>query len=421
MPTPLIDRAAVAAVLALPLALLTTRTGAEALIAATDVLFLGHLVRSRLSLLLTPVVAASAAWWAWTVLASSMNFQTGGSHAVIQSLLMGRFFIFAAALSEWLLRRDAVRRALGAAVALAASWIAIECWQQFFLGTNIFGWPRFGDGALTGPFLGPKAGPMLVLILFPALLPPVMALLGRPVPAARIGAALLALTGVATVILIGQRMPALLTILGLVTCGVLLRPIRPIVLAIIALSIAFIAATPLISPPTFNKLVVKFTHQMGHFGQSPYGLIYIRATVITLAHPWLGFGFDGYRAVCDAQQYQHSLPWLGIPDQVAASPDGCNIHPHNHYFEAATSGGFPGLALFCATVLAWLAALGRGLLARPSVERAGLFAAALIGLWPLASTSAFFTVPNAGWTFLLLGWGLALSPRPDAASARQLR
>ena len=38
---------------------------------------------------------------------------------------------------------------------------------------------------------------------------------------------------------------------------------------------------------------------------------------------------------------------------------------------------------------------------------AGLFASILIQLWPIASTSAFTSMPMGGWFFLLLGWGLA--------------
>jgi hypothetical protein len=39
--------------------------------------------------------------------------------------------------------------------------------------------------------------------------------------------------------------------------------------------------------------------------------------------------------------------------------------------------------------------------------RVALFAAALIQLWPIASTTAFTSMPTGGWSFLLLGWGLA--------------
>lgn len=218
-------------------------------------------------------------------------------------------------------------------------------------------------------------------------------------------------------ILIGQRMPALLSGVGLIACGVLLPRTRPAVIVTAILAAALLAALPLISPPTFAKLVLKFADQISHFGSTPYGAILVRATVMTRAHPLFGLGFDGFRHGCDDPAYQHGLPWLGGAPLNPADRSGCNIHPHNHYLEAATSGGLPGLLLFCATALTWLATLGRGLLTTPDPRRAALFIAALLALWPFASTSAFFTLPNTGWFFLLLGVGLALArPQPTSQS-----
>ncbi len=93
----------------------------------------------------------------------------------------------------------------------------------------------------------------------------------------------------------------------------------------------------------------------------------------------------------------------------------CNIHPHNHYLEAATDSGLPGLLLFCALVIAWLRALLRRLGADPDPLRVGLFVACLIQEWPLASASSFYAIEIAGVFLLLLGWGLAEArdqPRP---------
>ena len=98
---------------------------------------------------------------------------------------------------------------------------------------------------------------------------------------------------------------------------------------------------------------------------------------------------------------------VALPCLHGGALDGCNIHPHNHYLQAATDAGLPGLVLFCAMVLAWLAPLARGLWTRPSPVRVGLFASALIAQWPLASTSSAFAIEIGGIFFVLLGWGLA--------------
>ena len=449
------DRLVAAAFLALPVAILYTRAGSEILIALLDVAFLADCARrSNWAWLRRFWVVAATAWWVWLVICSVPFTLHAGAGPVaaalagrrwsscLQALVAVRFLLLAAAAATWLPDRPALRRGLGWMVAAAAAWVALECWQQYLLGRNLFGWPRWGDGALTGPFRQPRAGPALVLILFPAILPPTLALLARPnarpslksglssglTPdlhpdlhpnrrpglnpdlAPRLAAAGLVLFATATMILIGQRMPALLTGVGLIACGVLLPRTRPAVLATIILAAVLLAALPAISPPTFAKLVLKFARQLAHFGSTPYGDILVRATVMTKAHPVLGLGFDGFRHGCDDPAYQHGLRWLGGAPLGPTDRSGCNIHPHNHYLEAATSGGLPGLLLFCATVLAWLATLGRGLLRRPDPQRAALFIAALLALWPLASTSAFFTLPNAGWFFLLLGAGLALAP-----------
>ena len=404
------ERAGGVALLALPVAILFTRAGADMLVVAIDLLFVFHLVSVRASRP-RPALTWPGAWWLWTVLASSavLAFGVGphAAHRALQAVLIGRVFLLVLALPVWLLRARVTRDHLAVVIAAVAAWIGLECWQQYLLGTNLMGWPRWGDGALTGPFREPKAGPVLVLLLFPAMLPAIMTLLSRPKLAPRIAAAALAAFGVATMILIGQRMPALLTILGLLCCGVFLRRFRPILLLTLTLGAVLLASLPLLSPPTFAKLVVRFAAQMSDFSQSPYGQLYTRAAVMTLAHPWTGLGFDGFRASCDLPQYRHGLPFLPLPAALDASHDACSIHPHNHYLEAATAGGIPGLLLFCAAVATWLATLARGLIDKPTPRRVGLFTASFLAFWPFASTSALFTLPNAGWVFLLLGWGLA--------------
>ena len=120
------------------------------------------------------------------------------------------------------------------------------------------------------------------------------------------------------------------------------------------------------------------------------------------AHPIIGLGFDGFRRACADPGY--FIGWRGGDGGGAGM---CVQHPHNHYLQAAVEAGWPGLALFTAMVAAWMLRLARGLRHGPAPLRVGLFSAALIHVWPIASASAFTSMPLSGWFFLLLGLGLA--------------
>jgi O-antigen ligase len=261
------------------------------------------------------------------------------------------------------------------------------------------GFTRRGDGELTGPFENPRAGAPFSRLLFPTMLP-ALARLGR------FGALALAIAGVGMVVLIGQRMPLLLTVFGLLVAALMLPRLRLPTAAALGAGALLLAASVVVSPPTFYRLVTKFSAQMEDFPASDYGLIGARAAFIALDHPVFGQGFDGFRNACPDPRYFRSA----TPER----PDGggagiCNIHPHNHYLEAVTNAGFPGLVLFSAMIVAWLRELARGLRRNPDPLRVGLFVAALIQEWPIASASGFTAIEIGGFFFLLLGYGLAVA------------
>jgi len=214
-------------------------------------------------------------------------------------------------------------------------------------------------------------------------------------------------------------MPVLLAGLGLLVTALLLPRLRgPVAIAVVAGG-ALIAASAVVSPPVFYRLVTKFSRQAGDFAASPYGLIAERAVAIAGEHPLTGRGYDGFRTGCPQPRYFQGWHWPGEPAQGDGGGAAvCVTHPHNHYLQALTDAGVPGLLLFCALVGTWLYRLGRGLLRNPDPLRAGLFVAALIQEWPVASTSPLTSLPIGGWFLLLLGFGLA-EARSVAASQFQ--
>ena len=447
-------RFAFACCLLLPLALLHARALAEILIAAIDILFLAcsalnrqprqHLAWRQ------PFLLAALAWWLWLTICSALG--TGG---LLLGALAIRLPVLAVALDTWVLAGDtpraaANRRAVWLVLAAAFCWIGLEAWQQYLFGANLFGQPRWPDGALTGPFAKPRAGPAFILLFFPALLPALATLAARRTVRARLFAAALAVLAALTMVLIGQRMPTALMLLGLATAGLLVPRLRVALAAAAAAGVALVAALPWVSPAAAAKLVQQTTGQLAHFSQSDYGLIFIRAYNIGKLHPWLGLGYDGFRRGCRDFSAMQGIGWLGIPTaNFNGGYAACNIHPHNYYLEALDNAGLPGLLLFCVMVAAAMVRLGPripvGRLLRRgkptataarasdppiagagaglpganpdrlSLLRAGVLVGAVVALWPIASTSAFTSMPNGGWIFLLLGLGFAATPPAYAA------
>jgi O-Antigen ligase len=415
-----LDRIALGAVLVSPLLLLHAHGIAEAAFALASLCFLTRSAITRdWAWTRTPWLLIGWTWWAWLIVCSlpipAIGLGQGGTASLIQALAFGRFLILVAAMEHAILRAPDARRWLYYVVTASAAYIAIHVLFQFVAGYNLYGEPRGPDGVLTGPFGKPRAGPPFARIVLPAIVPAAAALLARPGTRNVILAGVALIGGVSVSLLIGQRMPFLLTILGLLVIGLLLPSLRWGVMAAGLALAVLLAASPVVAPLAYYRLVEKFSNQMEHFAASDYGELYARATEITVQNPITGLGAEGFRTGCPEPRYFRPSFDGSVADGGGAKV--CWHHPHNYYMEAAVTGGFPGLFLFSAIGVAWLVALGRGLWRQPDPLRAALFAAAAIQLWPIASSTGYTSMPVGGWSFLLLGWGLAEARWPNGQRA----
>ncbi len=408
------------AALLLPFCLLYARAGAELTIGLIDLAFLTHSLRSRdFAWARRPWFVIALLWWAAEILGSTpiaaLGLGPAGWKSLSQAIVLIRLLLLPAGLA-WALDTPAARTRFWLAIAIAEGWILLQCWQQAIIGVNIFGDHRWPDGALTGPFWAPRAGPPYTHLLFLVALPIIAALIARRGIAPKCAAAGIGIIGFATALIIGQRMPFLLAGLGLAVTALAFRPVRLPAIALGILVLLAIPALKLVSPPSFDKLVLETTHQVQHFALSPYGELYTRATVMIERSPWHGYGFNGFLYFCLQSRFDAGLPALGIgPTDLARG--ACNIHPHNFYLQAAIEAGIGGLLLFAALNLAWLIELGRGILRQPM--KLGAFIGVLTYAWPLASTDNFAVLPMAGWLFVMLGLGLAL-PQSGPAEPERL-
>ncbi|MDE8346257.1 MAG: O-antigen ligase family protein [Acidocella sp.] len=408
------QRVALVATLAVPFGLLHAFVGAEICIALVDILFLVEMGRRRdFAWVGRPWFVVALLWWGWLVVCSLPGIGVAGwALGFAQAVVVIRLLLFTAALQSWILTGVAARRAAWVVLALALLWIGVEAWQQLLTGRNIFGDPRWPDGSLTGPFWKPRAGALYAHLLFIGVLPPAMGLFARPRRVWRAAGAALLMLGVATSVLIGQRMGVALTGLGVVVCCLFIPRLRLAGGIAVGLGVLVLLASPVISPPTHAKLVGETTRNFSHFSQSPYGEIFSRAVQMGLKSPVFGWGYNGYRVDCPLPRFAPGLPLLGVPPTQLALA-ACNLHPQNYFIQAFADAGLPGLVLFTALALVWMTALARGLWRQPDPLRVGLFMGVLSFTWPLASTDEFPTLYMLGWMFFFLGLGLACA---DAAS-----
>jgi O-antigen ligase len=404
------NRAALGATLALPLLLIHVRGVAEAVLA---VLAAGFLLRCALQRDATPFRApwflAALAFWAWLVLCTLLN----GAEAAPMLAALGwvRIPIAILAFSAWVLADSEARRWVLRAVGLAVAWIMLEVWLQLLAGRGILGFRRWPAGELPGPFTRPRAGPFLVISLWPPVLEAAGRLL-RGSTAARLAAwGLVALT-LATLVFIGQRLPLVFGLFGFGIAAVLMRGLLGPALLAAGIGAGALAASAVVAPEAFNRLAVQFPRQVANFPDSHYGQILARGLEMARQNPIVGLGAHGFRDRCADPAFHAG--WVAGSDGGGAGI--CVTHAHNPYLEALISAGWPGLLLFSAFALLLLAAAFRGLRRGAPPLRIGLFIATLIPLWPASSGSTLGALPNGGMWMLLAGWALAAARAEREAS-----
>lgn len=429
-PISALDRLGFVATLLLPVFLTHGRLFSEIMM---DLLALGLLARSALGLgwgwARQFWVRIALLWWVWQLVCSLPHIGLGSSQALTQAILAIRFPLMAAALQSWTLRDSAARNAMKWTLVVCCGYFVLQFVVQAVLGHNLFGYPRYIDGTLTGPYAHPRAAAPFSRLVLPVMMLGCACLTSRsstaetgetgPARHATSPAAFLAMSGLAVLVLglmvlAGQRIPMALTALGIGICALFYRPLRPAAL-VGALSLpVLVLVARFLAPQAFQHLVVLAAHQLSHFWQSHYGLLFTRAVVMAQAHPVTGLGYDAFRHACADPAYLHGLSWLSSA-QDGGGTEICVQHAHNHYLQALTNAGIPGLVLFGGFVLACLRALWPVAGARHA-WRIGLFASFFIQEWPLASASDFLNLPLGGWAFALLGVGLAETTAAGIAS-----
>lgn len=395
--------------LLLPLFLTHGRGLAELSISTISLLFLIHsMVMADWSWLRENWVRWALIWWAWQVICSTPLLSEFSSSSLTQAIIAVRFIVFTAALQFWTLREGSARKWMTWLLVACTVYILLQILAQALFGVNFFGVPRAPDGTLTGPYTHSRAAAPLSRLAPPVLMLAIAALNARMSARWRIllGIALTAFT-ITILVLAGQRMPAILMLFGLLLCALLYRPFRWVGVIGLIMTPLIMLGVKLTSHRSTDHLITLAHQQLAHFAQSHYGLIFTRVWAIIVQNPWTGLGYDAFRNGCPQEAYFHGFTPLG-QNLDGGGAAICVQHAHNHYAQALSNAGWPGLVLFLVMIVSILIALWprKG---QHHAWRVGLFVAFILQEWPIASASDFLNLPLGGWAFLLVGVGLAES------------
>ena len=126
------------------------------------------------------------------------------------------------------------------------------------------------------------------------------------------------------------------------------------------------------------------------------------------AYPITGAGLRQFRVICHEARF-------GATDETTLA-SRCNQHTHNMYLEWLSESGLIGFGLFMSIIILILhKAFAHYRTLRTNPLFIGLLITLFIRLWPLASTTSFFTSWSAVPFWLTAGWLLAIIHHKESA------
>lgn len=378
-----------------PVMLIISRTGMEIATALVSLSFLAHCIRRReWQWLRTPFSLACLVAWLWLLLVvSPLGVDPKSSFA--NAVVWFRFPLLFAALNYWVLAR---REALTAFAICAASVLfltMLDTIVQGITGMSLSGHATLATGRLTGPFEAPKVGIFLAKLLLPMVA--VLLVYGpKRRHSGTIAGVGLALFGLLTIILSGERSAFVTTMLGGGVALLLLmlreKRFRAPCIAIGVVAVLLVGGLYMASPKV-QKRAGEMLATMQHYPESDYGLLMLAAIDMGLEHPIHGVGMRGFKIMCP------ELPYEGGSFR--------GLHPHNAYAEWFSEAGFVGLGLFIAMLVLLIRRAWQGFAAVTGLER--LIPAMALGLmaqhfFPLIGSQSFFV----NWSGTLLWFSLSV-------------
>jgi O-antigen ligase len=334
---------------------------------------------------------ALLALWTYAFFQTLLVAPTGtGLLTALQWIHVG---VYAAALATWILPSRLARDRLLWALVATIAFYSLDCLLQYAIGFDVIGRPK-EPNRLTSVFHKPGVGAEIGWLFLPA----VAGLWGKGRPLAALGLGVIAF---AAVLLSGDRMALLLALAAIVLFSIFAaRGHKTLLLALPAIAVV-LAGLLYFNPTIYHRQVETTETIVSKVGESVYGIIWKTGLDIARDHPAFGVGVRNYQTACLDERYG---PLLVGPNEFKR----CQGHPHNIYIQWLAETGAVGLVLYGAfAVLALMAVIRAAPAHRGDLLFGALAICLALRLWPIATTTSFYSSWSTAPLFLILGWALS--------------
>lgn len=387
--------------LSLPIGILIGRSAMDISFTFMGLAFLAHCIKHKDWQLFTPTwVKLGLVIWAYLFIRSIFALDVANN--IDRGLFFGRFIIGALAIEWVMMHRQNASRRLFQLLTPVMLFIMFDVYYQYFVGSDLLGHEILGN-RLTGPFKSPMVGNVLLLFSFPLLCWCLANYVMKPNSLRQLmSGLLLSLLFIGAIFVTGERMVFILCLFGIFVASLLMPSLRKVSVALIGVLAILITLIGLINPKIIDRQLHSSQTVIKHFRDTQYGQIWRNGIKVGLQKPLIGVGPRNFREICP------SLPLLEVNNYPIR--EQCNLHTHNIYLEWFSETGLIGLGLFVALVGLLLQTLLNAVWRdRNDAVIVGFCVFAIAYLWPLRTSSSFFTNSFAVPFWFMLGWGLALS------------
>lgn len=323
----------------------------------------------------------------------------------LYSIYFIRWPLFSVALAYWIFTNKKSISIFLKISSIIFIFLCLDTWWQYFNGEDLFGYVRFSQERLTGPFDRPIIGIWLgKLFLF---IPFLFYLLGNfQIKKIDINLFLIfMIVLVITTFITGERMALIINSISILILfyGVYVERLislkRFFLISLLLILIIFIFY--LKDPTIYYRSIVSTIDKIVNWRMSDYGIVWESAYMVWIKSPLYGSGFHTYREACD------SLLIYGSHDNPVGS--GVCFHPHNISMELLSELGIIGFVLFFVMIFFIAFKLKINNHNKNYFLLATYFSILVSCFFPLSSGMSIFSNKLASLIWLLIGFTLAFN------------